>query len=116
MFTLQCRRAQNKLPNCLKRTVLSYEFKSRSWRGVLNTTLCDEVCQRLGTAGRWFSPGTPVSSINKTDCHVQLYIKDTIYSSGFTLRGGTLYLYLPTKLLQDTPKILDFYKNSIHRI
>jgi hypothetical protein len=21
------------------------EFKSRSWRGVLNTTLCDQVCQ-----------------------------------------------------------------------
>jgi hypothetical protein len=21
------------------------------------------------TAGQWFSPGTPVSSINKTDCH-----------------------------------------------
>jgi hypothetical protein len=20
-------------------------------------------------AGRWFSPGSPVSSINKTDCH-----------------------------------------------
>ena len=34
--------------------------------GVLNTTLCDKVCQRL-VAGRWFSPGTPVSSTNKTD-------------------------------------------------
>jgi hypothetical protein len=29
-------------------------------------TLCDKVCQRLAT-GRWFSPGTPVSSTNKTD-------------------------------------------------
>jgi hypothetical protein len=29
-------------------------------RGVLDTTLCDEVCQWLG-AGRWFSPGTPHS-------------------------------------------------------
>ena len=27
-----------------------------------------KVCQLLA-AGRWFSPGTPVSSINKTDCH-----------------------------------------------
>jgi hypothetical protein len=26
-----------------------------------------KVCQWL-TAGRWFSPGTPVSSTNKTDC------------------------------------------------
>jgi hypothetical protein len=31
-------------------------------RGVLDTTLCDKVCQ-------WFSPGTPVSSTNKTDHH-----------------------------------------------
>jgi hypothetical protein len=30
------------------------------------TTLCDKVCQWLAT-GRWFSPGTPISSNNKTD-------------------------------------------------
>jgi len=35
---------------------------------VLDTTLCDKVCQRLA-AGQWFSMGTPVSSTNKTDCH-----------------------------------------------
>jgi hypothetical protein len=29
----------------------------------LDTTLCDTVCQWLA-AGRWFAPGTPVSSIN----------------------------------------------------
>ena len=32
------------------------------------TTLCDKVCQWLAT-GRWASPGPPVSSTNKTDCH-----------------------------------------------
>ena len=37
-------------------------------RGVLATTLCDKGCQRLA-AGWWFSPGTPVSSTNKTDRH-----------------------------------------------
>ena len=37
-------------------------------QGVLNTTLCVKVCQWLA-AGRWFSPGTPVSSTNKTDRH-----------------------------------------------
>jgi hypothetical protein len=47
---------------------LSCEFKSLSWWGVLDTTLCDKVCQCVAT-GRWFSPGTPVSSINKTDRH-----------------------------------------------
>ncbi len=32
------------------------------------TTLCNKISQRLAT-GRWFSPDTPVSSTNKTDCH-----------------------------------------------
>ena len=37
-------------------------------RYVLDATLCDKVCQWLAV-GRWFSPGTPVSSTNKTDHH-----------------------------------------------
>jgi hypothetical protein len=32
----------------------------------IRRTLCNEVCQGFET-GRWFSPGTPVSSTNKTD-------------------------------------------------
>jgi len=44
------------------------ELESRSWRGALDTTLCDKVCQWLAT-GRWFYPGTSVSSTNKTDRH-----------------------------------------------
>jgi len=35
-------------------------------RGVLGTIFCDKDCQCLAT-GRWFSPGTLVSSTNKTD-------------------------------------------------
>jgi len=46
----------------------SCEFEPRSWRGVLDTTLCDKVCQWLVT-GQWISPGTPVSSTNKTYHH-----------------------------------------------
>ena len=79
-----------------------FEFESRWWRSVLDTTICDEVCQWLATgrwcvnhlnqhnifkktwwthdykfrhkvsqfaAGRWFSPGTPVSSADKADIH-----------------------------------------------
>jgi hypothetical protein len=38
-------------------------------RGVLDITLCDKVCQWLAAPGRWFSPGTPVSSTSKTDRH-----------------------------------------------
>ena len=45
-----------------------WEFKHCSWQGVLDTTLCDKVCQCLAT-GQWFSHGTPVSSTNKTDHH-----------------------------------------------
>jgi len=37
-------------------------------RGVLDTKLCDKVCQWLAT-GRWFFPGTPLSSTNKNDRH-----------------------------------------------
>ena len=37
-------------------------------RCVLDTTLCDKLCQWLAT-GRWFSPGTPISTTNKTDRH-----------------------------------------------
>jgi hypothetical protein len=44
----------------------SCEFESHSWQGVLDTTLCDKVCQRLVT-GQWFSLGSPVAATNKTD-------------------------------------------------
>ena len=37
----------------------------RSWRGALDTTICDTVCQWLATS-RWFSP---ISPTNKIDCH-----------------------------------------------
>jgi hypothetical protein len=57
----------NKGYQCLSPLKL-YEFELRSWWGVLDTTLCDKVCQWLET-GRWFSPGTSVSSSNKTDRH-----------------------------------------------
>ena len=45
---------------------LCCEIKSRSWRGVLVTTLCDKVCQLLA-AGRWFPPGIPPPI--KLTCH-----------------------------------------------
>jgi hypothetical protein len=51
---------------CLSPLTLWVWIPSR--RGVLETTLCDKVCQGLAT-GRWFSQGTPDSSTNKTDCY-----------------------------------------------
>jgi hypothetical protein len=37
-------------------------------QGEVYNIICDQVCQWLST-GRWFSPGHPVSSTNKTDRH-----------------------------------------------
>ena len=42
------------------------EFESHSGQGVQHYVI--KVCPWLAT-GRWFSPGPPVSSTNKTDCH-----------------------------------------------
>ena len=39
---------------------LCCEFESRSWRDVLDSTLCDKFVSDF-TTGRWFSPGIPVS-------------------------------------------------------
>ena len=58
---------------------LCCEFEPCSWQGVLDTTLCDKVCQWLA-AGLWFSPGTLVSSTYKTDCHdiTEILLKVTL--------------------------------------
>ena len=45
---------------------LRCELETRSWRDVIDTTLCDKVCQWLAT-GQWFSLITPVTSTNKTE-------------------------------------------------
>ena len=46
---------------------------------LLDTTLCDKICQWLAT-GRWFCPGTSVSSTNKTDRNdiTEILLKVTI--------------------------------------
>ena len=49
---------------CLSPLTLWFRIPLR--QGVLDKTLCDKVCQWLATC-RWFSPGTPVSSTNRTD-------------------------------------------------
>jgi len=46
----------------------SCEVEFRSWRDVLDTTVCDKVCQWFA-ADRWYYPGTPVSFTNKTHRH-----------------------------------------------
>ena len=46
--------------------ILSCEFEFMFWQGLFNITLCSKVCPWLA-AYRWFSPGTLVSSSNKTE-------------------------------------------------
>jgi hypothetical protein len=55
------------------------EFKSCSWWGVLNTTLCDKVFWWLAT-DLWFSPGTAVSSSNESDRHdiTEIVLKEAL--------------------------------------
>ena len=64
----------------------SCEFESHSWRGVLNTSLCDKVCHWLAT-GQWFSQVTLVSSTNKTDRHdiTEILLKVALNSITLTL-------------------------------
>ena len=67
-----------------------------SWRDVLDTTLCDKVCQWLA-AGRWFSPSTPVSPTNKTDHYnlTEISLKVVLSTITLTLK--------PTWLLSAPP-------------
>jgi hypothetical protein len=75
--------------------------RTRSWRGVLDTTLCDKVCQWFATC-QWFSPATPVSSTNKTDRHdiTEILLKVAlntinyfifVYLQGLSCLGMILY-------------------------
>jgi hypothetical protein len=56
-------------------------LSTRSWKGVLDTTLCDKVCQWLAT-GRFFPS---VSSTNKTDHHNITEILTTVALNTITL-------------------------------
>ena len=55
--------------------------------GVLDTTLCDIVCQWIAP-GRWFSPGTLVYSTNKTDRQV---IAEILLKVALNTINPTLY-------------------------
>jgi hypothetical protein len=78
---------------CLLIICMSYTiFQSNLW---LHKTT-DKVCQWLAT-GRWFSPGTPVSSTNKIDSHdiAEILLKvaiSTITPPIFCIKQLTTYL------------------------
>jgi hypothetical protein len=57
-------------------------------RGVLDTAICDKICQWLG-AGWWFSPGTLVSSTNKSGHHDTAEILLKVALNSMTLETNT---------------------------
>jgi hypothetical protein len=70
-------------------------MNSEDRRGVLDTTLCDKVCQSFA-AGPWFSLGTLLSSTNKADRHDIAEILWKVVLNTITL---TLQLLLKIKQL-----------------
>ena len=70
------------------------EFEFRSWWGVFDAISCDEACQWLAT-GRWFSPGTPISSRNKTYCHDIAEISLKVALNTIALRPYGIHNFLP---------------------
>ena len=70
-------------------TVNSNNFVSSNHAQVLNTTL--HVCVEILwlTTGPWFSPGTPVSSTNKTDRHdiTEILLKVSLNTTTLTPTG-----------------------------
>jgi hypothetical protein len=76
---------------CLSPLMLWVRISIRAWC----TTLCDKVFQWLAT-GRWFSPGPPVSSTNKTYRHditeILLKVAQTL-ASILHKRFVALYLF-----------------------
>jgi hypothetical protein len=80
-----------------KINVTDYIFR----RGVLNTTLCDKVCQWLA-AGQWFSLGTQVSATNKTDIHdiTEILLKVVLNTITLTIA----YLFCVQKIAENKDK------------
>jgi hypothetical protein len=85
-------------------------------RCVLDTTLCDTVCQWLAE-GLWFAPGTPVSSTNKADSHdiTEILLKVVLNTITITLtrlkesRSSIFFLLQRNQLKKNT-----IYTYGIH--
>ena len=80
-----------------------HKFESSSGKAYL-IQHCDKGCQWLAT-GRWFSPGPPVSSTNKTDRHniTEILLKEVLNTINHSLIYGfwLLLCYLQTFLALD---------------
>jgi hypothetical protein len=61
-------------------------------------------------SGRWFSPGTPVSSANKTDHQdiAEILLKVALN----TINKPNLYIYIPNMLISKLRSPLDSFFNK----
>jgi hypothetical protein len=80
---------------------------------VLDTTLCDKICQWL-VVNWWLSPGTPISSTNKTDRHdiTQILLKVALNTITLSLTTEFREISKAINLPQVTDK---FYHIMLYR-
>ena len=78
------------------------------------TTLCDKVCQWLAT-GQWFSPGSPVSSTNKTDRHniTEIVLKVALNTIKQTKTNKHVYIHVIITYMYYLSLILNYNRLSI---
>ena len=96
---------------CLSPLTLWVRIQLR--RGVLDTTLCDKVCQWL-TVSRLFSPYTPVSSTNKTQRHDITDILLKVELNTINLNPNSIWNV--TNNLQYHEKMHQLYENNTMHI
>jgi hypothetical protein len=88
--------------------------KSSSWRGVLDTTLCNKVCQWLGSRQRF----SPVSSNNKTEYHdiTEKLMKVALNSIIITLESSRNIVFICTiHTMIHKPQYLDVLSSEIEK-
>ena len=59
-----------------------------------DTTVCNQICRWLAT-GQWFSPETPVSSINKIDRHdvTEIFLKVAFVFPKYHMKYFSVLIY-----------------------
>ena len=85
---------------------LNCEIESHWWQDVVDTTLCDIVCQWLAT-GRRFSPGTPVYSTNKANRHDITEILLKVALNTITLIPYIIMMVLINIFSSETIKLIE---------
>ena len=88
-----------------------------SWWGVLDTTLCDKVCQWLAT-GRWVSLGTSVFSTNRLTATIYSVtarlLKVTLNTINQTIKINQILIYPVTSIFIPIMDLIALYFSLLH--